>query len=377
MGKRKTPGLTKRNGIWHIDKVVKGYGRLCESCETGETEEAERLLNHRLHEIRDATRYGVRPNRTFKEAATKYLRENIDKATIEFDAQHLDKLAPYINELTLDRVHMDSLKPFIEGRKREGKKTKTINLALSVVRRILNLAARVWRDETGMSWIAQTPLIEMLTVTDAAKPYPLDWNEQDRFFKHLPLHLAEMSLFKVNTGNREAEVCGLRWEWEIEFPDFEPVVFLIPGDQPLIEGETVQVKNRRDRIVVCNDVAAQVVESRRGKHAKYVFSYRGRQTKRMNNTGWQAAWKKTGFPINGEYLKGPHNLKHTYGRRLRAAGVPKDTRRVLLGHRTGDITDHYSVPELQELYDASNRICDDESRKSPALHMVKRKVVNA
>ena len=133
------------------------------------------------------------------------------------------------------------------------------------------------------------------------------------------------------------------------------------------------MKNRHDRIVVCNDVAAGVIESRRGKHDTHVFSFRGRTVTRMHNTGWKDAWKKAGLPITGEYLKGPHNLKHTYGRRLRAAGVPKDTRRVLLGHRTGDITDHYSVPELQELYDASNRVCDAISRKSPALHMVKRK----
>ena len=193
----------------------------------------------------------------------------------------------------------------------------------------------------------------------------------------MPTPLAKMARFKVNTGNREAEVCGLRWEWEIKIPDFEPVVFLIPGDELLIEGQTIQVKNRYDRIVVCNDVAASVVNSLRGKHPKFVFSYAGRQIMRMNNTGWQNAWKAADLPTTGEYLKGPHNLKHTYGRRLRAAGVPKDTRRILLGHRTGDVTDHYSVPELQDLYEASNRVCGTVSRKSPALHMVKRKALNA
>ena len=35
-----------------------------------------------------------------------------------------------------------------------------------------------------------------------------------------------------------------------------------------------------------------------------------------------------------------HDLKHTFGRRLRAAGVPVETRKVLLGHRNGDITTH-------------------------------------
>jgi integrase len=311
------------------------------------------------------------PNkRTFKEAAEKYLIDNIDKASIETDARHLDQLGPYINDLMLDCIHIDTLRPFIEARKEAGKKTKTINLALSVVRRILNLAARSWRDERGKTWLQQAPLIELLTVRDAAKPYPLDWDEQEEFFKRLPCHLANMALFKVNTGNREAEVCGLRWEWELSIPDFAPVVFLIPG-------EKVQGKNRCNRIVVCNDVAARVVDSLRGNHPKFVFSYAGRQVTRMNNTGWRNAWKAAGLPIAVEYLKGPHNLKHTYGRRLRAAGVPKDTRRILLGHRTGDITDHYSVPEIQELYEASNRVCGYVSRKSPALHMVKRKVINA
>ena len=44
-----------------------------------------------------------------------------------------------------------------------------------------------------------------------------------------------------------------------------------------------------------------------------------------------------------------HDLKHTFGRRLRAAGVSLETRKVLLGHRNGDITTHYSAPELRWL----------------------------
>ena len=50
-----------------------------------------------------------------------------------------------------------------------------------------------------------------------------------------------------------------------------------------------------------------------------------------------------------------HDLKHTFGRRLRTAGVPLETRKVLLGHKTGDITSHYSAPELAELIRAAPR----------------------
>jgi len=54
-------------------------------------------------------------------------------------------------------------------------------------------------------------------------------------------------------------------------------------------------------------------------------------------------------------------LKHTFGGRLRAAGVPLETRKVLLGHRNGDITTHYFAPELEELLNAANRVCEEKS----------------
>lgn len=72
-----------------------------------------------------------------------------------------------------------------------------------------------------------------------------------------------------------------------------------------------------------------------------------------------------------------HDSKHTFGRRLRAAGVPLETRKVLLGHRNGDITSHYSAPELAELLEAANRVCPDKSGKTPALIVLKQKAATA
>ena len=42
---------------------------------------------------------------------------------------------------------MGALQDFIAKRRAEGVKTKTLNAALGVVRRILNLAASEWMDE--------------------------------------------------------------------------------------------------------------------------------------------------------------------------------------------------------------------------------------
>jgi plasmid stabilization system protein ParE len=51
-----------------------------------------------------------------------------------------------------------------------------------------------------------------------------------------------------------------------------------------------------------------------------------------------------------------HDLKHTYSRRLRAAGVSFEDRQDLLGHKPGRITTHYSAAELHNLIEAANRV---------------------
>jgi integrase len=68
------------------------------------------------------------------------------------------------------------------------------------------------------------------------------------------------------------------------------------------------------------------------------------------------------------------DLKHTFGRRVRAAGVSFEDRQDLLGHRSGRITTHYSQAELTSLIEAAEKVCDSESRKTPATIWLRRKV---
>lgn len=70
-----------------------------------------------------------------------------------------------------------------------------------------------------------------------------------------------------------------------------------------------------------------------------------------------------------------HDLKHTFGRRLRAAGVSFEDRQDLLGHRSGRITTHYSQAELSNLIAAAEKVCGDEkSRNPPATTWLRRRV---
>ena len=79
----------------------------------------------------------------------------------------------------------------------------------------------------------------------------------------LPPHLAEMALFAVNTGCRDAEICKLRWDWDVKVPPLETFVFIVPGSI---------VKNGDERLIVLIDIAKSIVNSRRGKHATPVFA---------------------------------------------------------------------------------------------------------
>jgi integrase len=356
MGRNKTPGLIKRGGIWHIDKQVRGR-RLCESTGTSDLREAETYLARRIEESRQASIYGVRPKRSFRQAATRYLNE-AQKSSIRDAALQLRLLDPYIGDCALEAIHMGALQVFIADRTKQGVKNRTTNYALQTVRHILNLAASEWLDEYGLTWLASAPKIKLLPQTDARQPYPLSWEEQTRLFRELPPHLARMALFKVNTGCREQEVCRLRWEWEIVVPELDTSVFLIPAHE---------VKNREERLVLLNRVARSVVEEVRGQHTEFVFTYRGHRVTAMNNSAWQAARKRVGLP-----QVRVHDLKHTFGRRLRAAGVGFEDRQDLLGHKSGRMTTHYSAAELGNLLEAANSVCGMGSRKIPALVILKR-----
>lgn len=356
MGRKRTPGLVKRGEHWYIDKHIGGR-RVCQSTGTDRLEEAEQVLARLIEVDRHARIFGVRPTRTFEQAAAKFVLENQHKRSLSRDIGLLKHLMPWIGQVAMDRLHRGALQPWLEQRQRDGVSAGTINHGFKIVRRILNLAATEWTDEYGMSWLQLAPKIRLLPDTNKRLPHPLTWDEQERLFRALPAHLAEMALFAVNTGCRDGEICRLRWEWEVAVPPLGTSVFIVPGRL---------VKNGEDRLIVLNRVARSVVESVRGRHPEHVFSFRGKPVIRMLNSAWLRARRAANLP--GVRV---HDLKHTFGRRLRAAGVSFEDRQDLLGHRSGRITTHYSAAELSRLIEAADQVCERRGEQ-PELVVLRR-----
>ena len=348
MGRKRVPGLIMRAGNWHIDKRVLGR-RICQSTGTAQLDEAERILAKTMEESRQAQVYGVRPARTFEQAAARFVLEHQHKRSIVDDVSRLKGLLPWIGGVTLDKLHLGVLQPWLTERQRSGVSAGTINHGLQIVRRILNLAASEWVDEQGLTWLHAASKIKLLANNDKRRPYPLSWEEQSRLFGQLPEHLAAMALFAVNTGCRDAEICNLQWDWEVEVPELGTSVFIIPGSR---------VKNEDDRLVVLNRSARSVVDTRRGKHVTHVFAYNGVPVQHMLNSAWKKARQRASL----DQVR-VHDLKHTFGRRLRASGVSFEDRQDLLGHRSRRITTHYSAADLSRLLEAAESVCERDGRR--------------
>lgn len=394
MARKTITGLYERNGIWHIDKVVRGE-RIQESSGESSRAAAEQYLIKRLEALRQVRVYGARPSHTFKEAATRYMKEAMEagQASLHVTATYLLQADPYIGDLDVTQIDNQSLKPFVRymkeggtlpsGKKKRPSSNRTINIALQRIIRVLNCCHREWRDEgeggKRYPWLDAVPSIELQDEKRTKRPeYPISWDEQRLLMKELPAHLARMALFKANTGCREQEVCKLQWDWEIAVPELEASVFVIPWD---FGGRSKKsgVKNREDRVVVLNDVAKSVIEAQRGVHKKFVFPYEGRALHRMNDTAWQSARERAadawaaefGTPANKWFRNlRIHDLKHTFGRRLKAAGVSLEDRKALLGHKSESVTSHYSGAELMHLIEAANMALRAEAN-TPTLSMLR------
>jgi len=356
---KKTPGISEtQDGRWRIDKTYQGT-RLQGRFETYQA--AENWLLTEIEQLRQAQYQ--RPRYKFEPIAAKYLLENKEKLSIQTEATLLEAIMPFIGHLNLEQIHDNTLQPFIKARKVQGRKNKTVNASLAVVRHILNLSARKWRDDKGRTLLETAPLISMLTLDDARKPRPISWAEQRKLLPELPAHLQRMALFDLNTGVRDDVVCNLRWEWEVFLEELGCSVFIVPPRY---------VKGRKGwRPLVCNRVAQSILEEQRGKHPEFVFIYQRGKIKSpqavetMNNNGWQRARKAVGLQDVRV-----HDLRHTVGMRLREAGVREETISDILWHSRGTMTAHYSVAQVRELLDALNLITDESNRTNASLEML-------
>lgn len=336
-----------------VNKEYRGT-RIFQRLGTVSQDDAEAWLRTRQAEIDAERANSLRcgDERLWAAAAAKYLTECKKRKvrTLKMISRHVNDLLPYIGTLPMRDICSEALEDFIADRQEAGVKNATINRTLEVVRTTVNRAARVWR-EGGRTWLPAPPLIEMLDETAQRRPpCPITWTEQARLLTRLPGHLQDTAEFSLNTGARDRNVCGLLWEWERPVPEIGRSVFVIPPGH---------FKSNRAHVLVLNDVAWRIVERRRGKHKMYVFAFvhptiPGAEPEpfgTQNNSAWQKARADVGLA----HVR-VHDLRHTFGQRLRDAGVSQEDRDLLMGHASEGMSQHYATATLERMLEAANSV---------------------
>lgn len=269
----------------------------------------------------------------------------------------LKQVIPFIGHIPINEIHRGTLDEWVAMRQEQGRATNTINHGLKIVRRVLNVAERELIDQHNLTWLLKAPLIKLLVVSEKRKSYPITWDEQKTLLAHLPRHLQDMSLFILNTGCRDQEVCQLRWHWELYIPELSVSIFVIPKEF---------TKNHQDKVIVLNRIAREVIENQRGIHPEYVFSFGGNGLYQMNNTGWQSARTKAMLPS----LR-VHDLRHTFGTRLRSLGVSFEDCRDLLGHKSNRTTDLYCQQSINGLLREVEKLCPNAFGGNPKVVLLR------
>jgi len=81
---------------------------------------------------------------------------------------------------------------------------------------------------------------------------------------------------------------------------------------------------------------------------------------RITNTAWLRSRNDAG--IRGLHY---HDLRDTFGYRLREAGVSEEDRRDLLRHGSRSITTHYSAADIKKLFDCAELVSKNRGSKPP------------
>jgi integrase len=167
-----------------------------------------------------------------------------------------------------------------------------------------------------------------------------------------------MAMFAVNTGLRDSNICGLPWQWERQIDQLKRSVFVIPAGE---------FKSKRPHVAIWNDVATNVLESCRGVHSDFVFGYSSRnktngpgRIETINNSARQKARARARL----EQVR-VNDLRHTFGQRLRDAGVSGEDRAVLMGNTTTSMSEHYATPTIARLIETTNLVTT--TRDTPTL----------
>ena len=299
---------------------------------TGTTQKRQAQQYHdKLQSERwEKDRLGVKPRRTWDEAAVRFLLETSDKRTHHWDQSMLKWFHPHLGGKELTDVNRELLEQ-VKAKRAKGVRPGTVNRYMALVRAILRRACFDWE------WIDRVPKVGMLR-DQAGRIRSLSREEYARLLMELPRHLRDMVRFSISTGLRQGNVTRLQWK-QISL---ERRHLWISG---------AEHKNGRPHAVPLNNMAMEVLVQRQGDHPTHVFTYEGGPVAQVNTKAWRNALQRAGIQ-NFRW----HDLRHTFATWHREAGTPTHELQRLGGWKTQSMVERYAHVAPEGLQLAASRL---------------------
>lgn len=286
----------KDSPYWWI-KLSHNGRTLQRSAGTSDRSKAREYHDKLKAQLWDMTRLGVKPHRTWEEAVVRWLDEKEHKASIADDRRNFRWLHAHLVGKNLADIDRECIDRICQARRREGVSNGTVNRTLALLRSVLRTAANEWE------WIGRVPKVRLLKESVGRVRF-LTVEQIARLIAELPEHLAAMVSFSILTGLRQRNVRELRWSQV----DLERRAVWIHAQE---------AKGRKGIAVPLTVEARDILAAQLGKHAEFVFTYRGKPVRWLNNTAWRAALKRAGI----EDFRW-HDQRHTWATLHAQAGTP-------------------------------------------------------
>ncbi len=290
--------LYKRGSTWWIDFTTASGERIRRSAFTEDRAQAQELHDRLKVEAWRVHQLGEKPERTWDEAAHKWLLETEHKASHLQDVSQVAWLQQFFRGKFLRELTREAIAAVGEVKRKEASPS-TANRYLAMIRAILRRAALDWE------WIDKAPLIRLYREPKRRVRW-LTPEQVVTLLRELPDHLADMVRFSLATGLRQGNVRDLEWS-QI---DMQRKVAWIHADQ---------AKAGRSIHVTLNATAVEVLRRQLGKHQNRVFTYKGKPIFQVNTKAWKKALKRAGIE-NFRW----HDLRHTWASWLTQKGVPSN-----------------------------------------------------
>lgn len=336
--------LYKRGKTWWVDFVAPSGERIRRSAGTTEKLAAQEYYDKLRAQGWRQKKLNEEPERTWDEAALRWIEEKAHKATLHDDMQQMEWLQTYLRGKRLTEISAEVIQRVLEIKKRETT-ASTANHYMGLIRAILRRAHH-W------GWLEVVPPFQSYPVKNQRLRW-LTQEEAGRLMKELPEHLAAMAEFSLLTGLRQANVAGLEWSQV----DMQRKCSWIHPDQ---------AKARKPIAVSLNDQAIDVLRRQMGKHSERVFTYNGQPIIQTNTKAWHKALKRAG--ISGFTW---HGLRHTWASWHVQAGTPLIVLQQMGGWASLEMVQRYAHLGADHIAQYANNVTVDGTKKTqPPLRVV-------